>query len=617
MKFSGEDPQPDTNDGRLPPKDGQLMFKSGDAAMKRIRTPMWKPMSGNLSCPNSQKEKNDYAKKVVRAIQAMDELWDDDEYPTAKANLDTTNGIWLYRDLETAAHMIVDRCVDLHSKGASHQLIRRCPEMREILHRDLLFTFPQRIHFMTMLMAHSKVAVNMVLGGLHFIDMYLPRIWTTLQNLKPFREWWNSRSIEQKIWEIETAPYLGMKAKPPSKTSREQYTAAFREILRNVQPGKLTQWQRRKQFSDPLMIIGSCFKPLVIPDPTGTPFVQGVHPTPTPSLPVQGNSPAGNNFPKAQGNLNCQNVPTGANFQAGHLPINPGFQPGFNASVAWGPNTRGQGYYNGNNMVFAPNGPGPATLNYHLNGNSVPQSNFAPNGNLAMNPHFAQSPASMHRALQPNPYPATAQNFQTGWSNSTASESFSFNNVQPAGGLVSVDGSVPPTGFADLRDDFDFGQVQAPANDSPGMKFDADMGDNNDGLASGIDMERGNDIGNGTGLENGIGMDMGANKEPENDIQQLPSVQMLNALDFALDLENDADAGNGIDFGNGAGLGDDIGLENNPGLENAVGWALEDYSAQENDPPLPENSPQQDVQGLPYWAAPTWPVDDGVGGDAP
>jgi hypothetical protein len=124
--------------------------------------------------------------------------------------------------------MIVSNAMRIHKFGVTGAAFRRSEQFESLNAEDMDFTFPQRIHYLSRLFWHSKVAADNVMLG-RDVEKYVALPFTSLRKLLPFEEEWSDMSNVDRMIQAEILPYLpGLKH--PSRAEQDQLTAHVRTL---------------------------------------------------------------------------------------------------------------------------------------------------------------------------------------------------------------------------------------------------------------------------------------------------------------------------------------------------------------------------------------------------
>jgi hypothetical protein len=180
---------------------------------------------GMYGVPTTEAEKGWYVKKICMGLVNLSDIWDDpkDVIPYAVKFADT--GIWSdSKHVEATAHLIVNHAMRIHKFGVTGATFLLSEEFESLNAEDIDFTFPQRIHFLTGLFWHSKVAADNVMSG-RDIAKYVALPLTSLRRIPLFEASWSSKSeVDRKTEIVPYPPGL----QHPTRAQQDQLIANTR-----------------------------------------------------------------------------------------------------------------------------------------------------------------------------------------------------------------------------------------------------------------------------------------------------------------------------------------------------------------------------------------------------
>jgi hypothetical protein len=236
---------------RLPPLD-LARRRIPDSKMARSYTdhPRWRPLPKSHGVPQTEEDRLPYVKKIYDAIVDISDIYDDAVFPTDAGRFEAGYGVWGTAPacIEAVAHEVVEVCMNLHNKGATGFALARFPALRQLHDADKKFTFPQRIHFMALLLRHFKFHANHVMQS-HFTMQYAARIWSTLWELPGFSNRWKGLSAELRTLQLHDLPYRDVPAKVLTPEEGQRYVReAMQEQAEQMKRAASFQQQRQEEM---------------------------------------------------------------------------------------------------------------------------------------------------------------------------------------------------------------------------------------------------------------------------------------------------------------------------------------------------------------------------------
>jgi hypothetical protein len=237
---------------RLPPLDlARRNLRDSKIAHLYMNRPHWRPLTKSHGVPETEEDRLPYVKKIYDALIDTDKVFDDHLFPTDRGRFQAGYGVWGTDPacIEAVAHEVVEICMNLHDKGATGIALGRFPALKQLHEADKKFTFPQRIHFMALLLRHFKFHASHVMQS-NLTMQYAARIWSTLSELPGFLARWNQMSLDMRKYQLHLAPYIDMPAKVMILEEGNQYvredTLEQEQKIRRI---TMQQLQRQQEMA--------------------------------------------------------------------------------------------------------------------------------------------------------------------------------------------------------------------------------------------------------------------------------------------------------------------------------------------------------------------------------
>ncbi|KNG45227.1 hypothetical protein TW65_08065 [Stemphylium lycopersici] len=204
-----------------------IHFQSAKEACDYLNETVWYPSMGNYGIPQTDRQYRFYLLKLCKALQNTTDVWDAGSTP------------WNYnkflqgplgectkpKDIEAVAHMVLHNTIKVHKMGVTNLAHRRSVDYMPCNREDTEFTFPQRIHFLAELLAHSKTAAAEVMQMMN-VEKYIAIPITMLRLFTSFDQRWKGTvGLEKWQW-LELEPYNGTGVAHP--------TIAEQKVLRDM-----------------------------------------------------------------------------------------------------------------------------------------------------------------------------------------------------------------------------------------------------------------------------------------------------------------------------------------------------------------------------------------------
>ncbi|KAF2822437.1 hypothetical protein CC86DRAFT_385399 [Ophiobolus disseminans] len=179
----------------------------------------WRPFPRDHGVPTTDQDRLPYVKRIYDAMVDLDHVLDLTTEQTDAKRFWAKSGMWGTEPgcIEAIAHQVVSICVSIHMRGATGFALGR--QMEQLCQEDKMFTFAQRIYFMSVLLRGFKFAANLVMLST-MTQEYLARIWSTLKSRLEFTKWWNALSVKARHAHMIVEPYIDVPAHHP--TAAEQ-----------------------------------------------------------------------------------------------------------------------------------------------------------------------------------------------------------------------------------------------------------------------------------------------------------------------------------------------------------------------------------------------------------
>jgi hypothetical protein len=238
---------------RLPPLNlARRRLIDSAAAHAYFEHPYWRPLPRSHGVPQTEEDRLPYVKKIYDALVDTDNVFDSGIFPNDKNRFDAVHGVWGTKPacIEAVAHRVVETCMTLHDKGATGLALGHFPALRRLNQADKVFTFAQRIHFMSLLLRHFKFHANHVMDS-NLTMQYLARIWSTLWELPGFQMRWNHLNpVLQNQW-LHKDPYQNVPAKAMTHDEGMQYQReeALEQEQRRMQVLQYQQHVKQRRIS--------------------------------------------------------------------------------------------------------------------------------------------------------------------------------------------------------------------------------------------------------------------------------------------------------------------------------------------------------------------------------
>ena len=187
-----------------------IHFQSAEEACDYLNETVWYPSMGNYGIPQTDKQYRFYLLKLCKALQNTTNVWDAGSAPwNHNKFLPGSLGEWSKpKDIEAIAHMVLNNTMRVHEIGVKNLAHRRSTDYMSCNREDKEFTFPQRIHFLAELLAHSKTAAAEIMHMMN-VEKYIAIPITMLRLFEPFDQRWKGTvGMEKRQW-LELEPYNG------------------------------------------------------------------------------------------------------------------------------------------------------------------------------------------------------------------------------------------------------------------------------------------------------------------------------------------------------------------------------------------------------------------------
>ena len=213
---------------QLPPLNPRRpCFSSATDARNYLATPRWRPKSGSYGVPRSNDERMVYVKLVYDAIIHIHQVHDIIDWPEEAKKYRVGGREWGYPEfIEAISHKVIDVAISIHERGATGLQFPRLKNLGRFSQNDELFTFPQRIYFMSILFRYYKFNTSLVMRQ-EYIEQYLANVWSTLMEKKAFTKRYNLLTEEQRVVVLEEKPYEDVPPPPPTPQERAQWVVAL------------------------------------------------------------------------------------------------------------------------------------------------------------------------------------------------------------------------------------------------------------------------------------------------------------------------------------------------------------------------------------------------------
>lgn len=200
-----------------------VYFQSFDQVNTYLHEVAWFPSMGRYGLPQSAEQYKFYIEKLCSALLSLQNVWDIETAPWQLGKF-LPNGEWTEaRDIEVIAHIVLLAAMRIHISGVTDFPHTRSIDYMSFNSEDIDFTFPQRMHFLAILLGHSKAAAAEVMARVN-IDKYLAAPITALRRFDAFEEIWTNASSEEKKNLLEVQPYVGSGVTHPSPELQAQLT---------------------------------------------------------------------------------------------------------------------------------------------------------------------------------------------------------------------------------------------------------------------------------------------------------------------------------------------------------------------------------------------------------
>ena len=182
----------------------------------------WIPTMGRWGVPIASALLRVHVKKICKALSNTKDTWDEHDAPLDFMKFTPKGGEWVDpKYIEAVAHHVVATTMRVHSTGVQGPAARMSLDYHCQATEDRDFTFPQRLHFVGLLLEKSKRIANKVMlrEGLY---RYVVLPMTTLRSFDQFRELEGILTVEQKHNWLYVDPYKNTQCSHPTVEQQEQ-----------------------------------------------------------------------------------------------------------------------------------------------------------------------------------------------------------------------------------------------------------------------------------------------------------------------------------------------------------------------------------------------------------
>lgn len=231
-------------------------FQDSAAARQYLNQVHWRPITKSHGVPQTEDERLPYVRKIYNGFIDISKVHDGDYFAQDKHRFDARSGVWGAdpASIEAIANEVVNTCIHIHNHGVTGLPLRRSTGLQlPDNHLDRSWTFAQRIHMMSSLIARFKFCANHVMQSF-FTMQYLARPWSTLMDQPHFVQLWKASSPESQNAFYYIQPYENVPAEHPKPNEVAQFRREWQQEVqqRNQRIVLARQQQRNLQSSSSL-----------------------------------------------------------------------------------------------------------------------------------------------------------------------------------------------------------------------------------------------------------------------------------------------------------------------------------------------------------------------------